>query len=59
MSYVPGLNHLSTYGATKEEALAETKEAIQGYFEAAEKDHIAVPDFEASVELTEVEIAIA
>ena len=59
VSYVPGLNHLSTYGATKEEALVETREAILGYLEAAEKEHIVVPDSKASVELTEVEIAIA
>jgi predicted RNase H-like HicB family nuclease len=56
---VPALNHLSTYGATKEEALAETREAILGYLEAAEKEHLVLPDFAGSIELAEVEIAIA
>jgi predicted RNase H-like HicB family nuclease len=59
VSYVPALNHLSTYGATKEEALTETREAIVGYLEAAEKEHLEVPESGASVELAEVEIAIA
>ena len=59
VSYVPALNHLSTYGATKEEALSETREAILGYLEAAEKEHLEVADSETPVELTEVEIAIA
>jgi predicted RNase H-like HicB family nuclease len=58
VSYVPALNHLSTYGATREEALAETKEAILGYLEAAEKEHIEVPEPAGSIELTELEIAI-
>ena len=43
VSYVPALNHLSTYGATKDEALAETRQAILGYLEAAEKEHLEVP----------------
>jgi predicted RNase H-like HicB family nuclease len=58
VSYVPALNHLSTYGVTKDEALSETREAILGYLEAAEKDDLEVPE-SAPVELTEVEIAIA
>lgn len=59
VSYVPALNHLSTYGATKDEALDQTREAILGYLEAAEKEHLDVPEAAGSVELTEVEIAIA
>ena len=59
VTYVPALNHLSTYGATKEEALAETRDAIVGYLEAAEKEQIEVPRSDGTVELTEVEIAIA
>ena len=38
LTYVPALNHLSTYGETKESALAETREAILGYIEAAQKE---------------------
>jgi predicted RNase H-like HicB family nuclease len=34
VSYVPAVNHLSTYGDTEEEALSETREAILGYLEA-------------------------
>jgi predicted RNase H-like HicB family nuclease len=40
VSYVPALNHLSTFGDTREEALANTREAILGYLEAAEKEGI-------------------
>ena len=43
VTYVPTLNYLSTYGDTREEALANTQEAIVGYFEAAAKEGIAVP----------------
>jgi predicted RNase H-like HicB family nuclease len=37
VTYVPNLNWLSTFGTTKQEALANTREAILGYFEAAQK----------------------
>jgi predicted RNase H-like HicB family nuclease len=33
VTYVPALNHLSTFGETQEEALANTREAILGYLE--------------------------
>jgi len=39
---VPALGHLSTFGTTKEEALANTEEAILGYLEAAAKEGIAL-----------------
>ena len=35
VAFVPALNGLSTFGETKEEALANTREAILGYLEAA------------------------
>jgi predicted RNase H-like HicB family nuclease len=35
VTYVPKLNHLSTFGDSREEALQQTKEAILGYLEAA------------------------
>lgn len=44
VTYVPALNHLSTYGATREEALEQTKEAILGYLEAAHAEGISIPD---------------
>lgn len=44
VTYVPALNHLSTYGETREEALAQTREAILGYLEAAEKAGVPVRD---------------
>ena len=31
VTYVPVLDHLSTYGETREEALENTREAIIGY----------------------------
>ena len=42
VSYVPGLNYLSTYGETRDEALTMTREAIEGYLEAAEREGITV-----------------
>jgi predicted RNase H-like HicB family nuclease len=59
VTYVPALNHLSSFGPTKESALRETREAILGYVEAARKENLALPDTDGTVELTEVEIAIA
>jgi predicted RNase H-like HicB family nuclease len=58
VSYVPALNHLSTYGTTREEALARTKEAITGYLEAADKENIRVPESEPETELVQLEIAV-
>lgn len=55
VTYVPGLNHLSTFGATREEALEHTREAVLGYLEAAEKEGIPIPDEEAA-DVVEVEI---
>ena len=55
VTYVPALNGLSTYGETKDEALANTREAIQGYLEAAEKEGIPVP---GPLELIDLEVAV-
>ncbi len=43
VTHVPDLNGLSTYGETKEEAIAMTKEAIEGYIEAAIAQGILLP----------------
>ena len=40
---VPALDFLSTYGDTKEDAITNTREAIQGYLEAAAKESLPVP----------------
>jgi predicted RNase H-like HicB family nuclease len=58
-AYVPVLDHLSTSGQTREEALAHTQEAILGYIEAAQKAGLPVPDEEAEAQLVDVEVAIA
>jgi predicted RNase H-like HicB family nuclease len=59
VTYVPALNHLSTFGDSREEALANTKEAILGYLEAAEKEGISVSSEDTEAELVDVEVAIA
>ena len=51
VTYVPALNHLSTFG--------ETREAILGYLETASAEGIQVPEGDAEIELTEVEVVSA
>ncbi len=58
VTYVPALNHLSTYGETKTEALANTREAILGYLEAAAKEGISIPP-ERPTGVVDVEVAFA
>lgn len=41
VTLVPALDHLSTFGSTRDEALENTREAIVGYLEAAELVGIA------------------
>jgi predicted RNase H-like HicB family nuclease len=55
VTYVPTLNNLSTFGESKEEALANTREAILGYLEAAEKEGIPLP---GPAELVDLEVAV-
>ena len=55
VTYVPTLNGLSTFGETREEALANTQEAILGYLEAAQKEGIPLPQ---PAELVNLEVAI-
>ena len=47
----PSLPGCVTQGETREEAIANTKEAIQGYVHALEEDRLPVPEerFEALV----------
>jgi predicted RNase H-like HicB family nuclease len=48
VTYAPVLNGLSTFGET-------TREAIQGYLEAAEKEGIPVP---GPLEVIDLEVAV-
>lgn len=57
VTYVPALNHLSTYGETREEALDHTREAIQGYLEAAEHEGIPIP-VDHQIELVDLDVAV-
>ena len=56
---VPQLDGLSTYGETRDEAIAQTREAILGYIEAAEREGLSVPAGSGQIELVEVEVATA
>jgi predicted RNase H-like HicB family nuclease len=58
VTFVPALNDLSTFGETREEALASTQEAIEGYIEAAAKEGIAVPPYDIAPEVVQVEVAV-
>ncbi len=57
VTHVPALNALSTFGETREEALANTREAILGYLEAAEKEGLPIPE-PTEAELLELEVAL-
>lgn len=54
VTYVPALNGISTFGETKAEALANTREAILGYLEAAEKEGLPVS---RPLEVVDLEVA--
>lgn len=59
VTYVPGLDSISTFGDTREEALEHTREAILGYLEAAAKEGLPVPAADSDAELVDIEVAIA
>jgi predicted RNase H-like HicB family nuclease len=59
VTHVPSLNHLSTYGETREEALAQTREAILGYIEAATQENLSLPTEEPTIEVLELEVTTA
>ena len=40
VTYVPALDHMSTFGCTRDEALVNTREAMVGYLEAADKEGV-------------------
>jgi predicted RNase H-like HicB family nuclease len=57
VSLVPTLGYLSTYGDTRQEALDQTREAIIGYLEAAEKEGMPTPTADSDAEIVELEVA--
>lgn len=57
VTYVPALNFLSTFADSREEALAQTREAIEGYLETAQMEGIALPASDGGIEIAEVEVA--
>jgi predicted RNase H-like HicB family nuclease len=57
VSHVPSLGGISTFGATKESALKQTREAIEGYLEAAVKEGLEIPKGDAKAELVALEVA--
>lgn len=58
VTYVPALDFISTFGETREEALANIREAIVGYLEAAKKEGLPVFPNNMEAELVSVEIAV-
>ena len=56
VTYVPALNHISTFGSTRDEALANTHEAIVGYIEAADKEGIQLSPDSTPAELVQIAV---
>jgi predicted RNase H-like HicB family nuclease len=56
VTYVPALDHLSTFGSTRDEALASTREAILGYLEAAESAGIKLNPEPTLTELVKIAV---
>lgn len=54
VTYVPELGGISTYADTEQEALEATRELIEGYLEAAAKEHVERPGYPTKL----VEIAV-
>ena len=54
---VPGLNDLSDFGNSKEEALENTARAIELYLKAASDKEIAVPTQEHKPEVCELTVS--
>lgn len=58
VTYVPALNHLSTFGSTREQALQQTRDAILGYLEAAAKEGILLPPEPNSSDIVDLEVSV-
>ncbi len=59
VTYVPALDHISTYGETRDEALENTRELILGYLGAAEKEGLSVPVERPELEIVDLEVTPA
>lgn len=55
---VPALGGLSTFGVSRDEAIAHTREAILGYLEALRAEGLSAPVEDDRTELVEVTIAV-
>jgi predicted RNase H-like HicB family nuclease len=53
VSYVPGLNYLSTYGETRESVIALTRGLIAGYIEAALQEGLPLPRLRLDADVRE------
>ncbi|MGH4000377.1 MAG: type II toxin-antitoxin system HicB family antitoxin [Pseudonocardiaceae bacterium] len=58
VSHVPALDHLSTYGHTREAALKSTREALVGYLESAAKNGIPLPRSGSEPSIVELEVSL-
>jgi predicted RNase H-like HicB family nuclease len=58
VTYVPVLNHLSTFGITRDEALRQTREAVVRYLEAAAEHGIPSPHDAGTADIVEIEVSV-
>ena len=58
VTYVPALNHLSTFGLTREEALQQTHDAIVRYLEIAAERGIPVPHDAGTHDIVDIEVSV-
>jgi len=56
VTFVPALDHMSTFGSTRDEALANTREAIVGYLETADKEGIQLTVDPTPAELVQIAV---
>jgi predicted RNase H-like HicB family nuclease len=57
VTFVPALEDISTWGKSRDEALENTREAIEGYLEALKQEGLPFPP-SRSVEIAEVVVAV-
>jgi predicted RNase H-like HicB family nuclease len=58
VTYVPTLNHICSYGKTKEEALEYTQRSVATYLKEAENEGLHIPLRETRTEWAEIEITL-
>jgi predicted RNase H-like HicB family nuclease len=59
VSYVPDLENISTFGDCEDEALKNTKELIEGYLEAADKEGIELAPLSPDIRVVDLEVTTA